>query len=92
MGVRPANEDDASEAEDLAGATLCDNECLAANNVIGSNTVKYYEVILDSGSQINILHPRFLRDVREGHGGCKGLFGERTYLTKVRSLDGFLSA
>jgi hypothetical protein len=51
--------------------------------------VKYYEVILDSGSQVNIIHPRFLRDVREGHGGCKGLFGSKTKLTKVGMLEGF---
>jgi hypothetical protein len=51
--------------------------------------VKYHEVILDSGSQINIVHPRFLHDVCDGHGGCKGLFGEKTNLTKVSFLEGF---
>jgi hypothetical protein len=38
---------------------------------------------------VNIVHPRFLRDVREGHGGCKGLFGSKTKLTKVGMLEGF---
>jgi Reverse transcriptase (RNA-dependent DNA polymerase). len=61
-------------------------ECLAASS---GDAVKYYEVILDSGSQVNIIHPRFLRDVREGHGGCKGLFGSKTKLTKVGMLEGF---
>jgi hypothetical protein len=27
--------------------------------------------------------------MREGHGGCKGLFGEKTNLTKISMLEGF---
>ena len=71
------------------GVTQYDGECFATRANGNSDTVKYYEVILDSGSQINIVHPRFLRDVREGHGGCKGLFGSKTRLTKVGMLEGF---
>ena len=51
--------------------------------------VKYYEVLLDSGSQVNIIHPRFLHNLHEGYGGCKGLFGSKTKLTKVGMLEGF---
>jgi hypothetical protein len=84
----PEGDEDASDADDLVGVTQYDGECLSTSNGNG-DAVKYYEVILDSGSQINIVHPRFLRDVREGHGGCKGLFGSKTRLTKVGMLEGF---
>ena len=91
----PEGDDDASEADDLVGMTQYDGECLATLDygeclvASSGDAVKYHEVILDSGSQVNIIHPRFLRDVREGHGGCKGLFGSKTNLTKVGMLEGF---
>ena len=53
------------------------------------DAVKYYEVLLDSGSQVNIIHPRFLCNIHAGYGGCEGLFGSKSKLTKVGMLEGF---
>jgi hypothetical protein len=83
----PENESDESGTDDLAGLTLVeDGMCLVTRS---KDTIKYYEIILDSGSQVNIVHPRFLENIREGDGGCKGLFGQGTKLTKVGTLPGF---
>ena len=91
----PEGDYDASEDNHLVGLTQYDGECLITFDygkclTTGSgDTIKYYEVILDSGSQVNVIHPRFLCDVHEGHGGCKGLFSSKTKLTKVGMLEGF---
>eukprot|EP00557_Chaetoceros_sp_GSL56_P005694 CAMPEP_0176500028 /NCGR_PEP_ID=MMETSP0200_2-20121128/13286_1 /TAXON_ID=947934 /ORGANISM="Chaetoceros sp., Strain GSL56" /LENGTH=1532 /DNA_ID=CAMNT_0017898575 /DNA_START=170 /DNA_END=4768 /DNA_ORIENTATION=+ len=50
---------------------------------------KKHEVILDTGSEINCVHPQFLVDIRDSVGGFKGLSGDRTKVTKVGALAGF---
>jgi len=50
---------------------------------------KYYEIILDSGSQVDVVHPRFLRNLRESEGGFKGLSGQEMNTSYVGELEGF---
>jgi hypothetical protein len=50
---------------------------------------KSHEIILDSGSEINCVHPKFLVNLRSGDGGFKGLSGEKTSVTKIGTLLGF---
>ena len=38
-----------------------------------SYVLKPYEVLLDTASQVNVMHPRFLTDIRQGEGGFSGL-------------------
>jgi Reverse transcriptase (RNA-dependent DNA polymerase) len=57
----------------------------------GSNFCKDHEVILDNASDVTIMHPRFLTNVRE----CRtedffsGLSGPKKRITKVGDLAGF---
>ena len=84
----PENQDEEDE-EPLAGTTLKDNEdCFQAGPEKGRNFYMY-EILLDSGSQVNCVHPRFLSEVREGTGGFRGLSGARTKVNKVGRLAGF---
>jgi len=51
----PENESNKSGMDDLTGLTLVeDGMCLVT---CSKDTIKYYEIILDSGSQVNIVHP-----------------------------------
>ena len=52
-------------------------------------TIEWYHVGLDSCSQVNIMNPRFLSNIRPGVGGYVGLKGESTKTKMVGDLDGF---
>ncbi len=58
-----------------------------------SNTItKHYEIILDSGSQVDVVHPMFLCNLQESERGFKGLSGQEINTTYVGELEGLLSA
>ena len=50
-----------------------------------------FEVCLDNGSQVNIIHPRFLTGVKDGSGSFKGADRNTrsTKTTQVGHLEGF---
>jgi Arginine methyltransferase-interacting protein, contains RING Zn-finger len=82
----PENEDDDDE-DGLVGMTLKDDEnCFAAST---KRDFYMYEIMLDSGSQVNCVHPRFLENLREGQGGFRGLYGPGKRTNTVGMLPGF---
>jgi hypothetical protein len=52
-------------------------------------SIEWYHVGLDSCSQVNIMNPRFLTNIRPGEGAYVGLKGESTATNMVGDLDGF---
>ena len=50
-----------------------------------------YEVVLDNGSQVNIVHPRFLTGIRNGSGSYKGVdkTAKSSRTTQVGNIEGF---
>ena len=53
-----------------------------------NSVLKYYEVALDNASQVNVIHPRFLTNVRKGKGSFSGLNSNNK--SKATSLVGDL--
>ena len=68
------------------GSGAIDKYC----GICSSLGIKKYEVILDSGSQVNILHPDLLRNLRstDSHG-YKGSTGKEKKVEQVGYLEGF---
>ena len=52
-------------------------------------TIEWYHVGLDSCSQVNVVNPRFLKNIRPGRGNYVGLKGESQKTVLVGDLDGF---
>jgi hypothetical protein len=76
------SEDDDSEPP-LAGMTL--STCCAATE---ARLYEYYEVCLDSGSQVNIVDPRLLKGIKNSKKAYRSMNGTTT-TAKVGYLDGF---
>ena len=55
----------------------------------GHESIEWYHVGLDSCSQVNIVNPRFLHNIRPGEGQYVGLKGESAETKLVGDLDGF---
>lgn len=89
--------DDDSEEDDepIAGVAIeeiiesadDDVQCLYGGD--SEERPRKNEILLDSGSQINCVHPRFLVNLRNGTGGFKGLSGDKTSTTQIGTLRGF---
>jgi hypothetical protein len=63
----PENESD--DDDGLAGMTLKDDgDCFAMGREF-----RMYEILLDSGSQVNCVHPTFLQSLRDRYWGFRGL-------------------
>jgi len=55
----------------------------------GSKHLQWYEVALDSCSQVNVFNPRFLTNIRSGTGSYVGLSGAAKMTNLVGDLEGF---
>ena len=82
--------DHTPESKDITDdqATLVKNSLCAAS---GAGPTRYYEAILDNGSQVSVFHPRFLRNIRPGKGSYKVLSGNKTETQMEGSLPGFFN-
>lgn len=92
--VRDCLENESDDEDQFARPMLTvlikdEGDCFAAGTG-GRKNLCMYEIILDSGSQVNCMHPRFLQDLREGYGGFRGLYGTGKEINKIgRRLAGF---
>jgi hypothetical protein len=77
------SEDDSSEPP-LAGMTLSTSSAVTE----ATKLFQYYEVCLDSGSQVNIVDPRLLKNIRKSEKTYRSMNGTAT-TGKVGYLDGF---
>jgi len=82
------NEEEESSGEEseppLAGMTL--EACCAATGT--ERLYEFYEVCLDSGSQVNIMDPRLLKNIKSSQKTYRSMNGTST-TAKVGYLDGF---
>ena len=53
------------ESGDLGGITRADSNYLP----------EWFEIALDNCSQVNVVNPRFLKNIRDGKGSNSGLAG-----------------
>ena len=87
-GCPELQEDGSSEGEEeplLAGMTLQDYCCEARE---GSKLHKWYEVCLDSGSQVNIVDPRLLTNIITEEKTYRSMNGSAT-TSQTGHLEGF---
>jgi hypothetical protein len=77
------SEDDSSEPP-LAGMVLSTSRAMTE----ATKLFQYYEVCLDSGSQVNIVDPRLLKNIRKSEKTYRSMNGTAT-TGKVGYLDGF---
>ena len=52
---------------------------------------RWYEVVLDNGSQVNVVNPRFLKNIRPGSGTYVGVSGDKNETSLVGDLEGFFT-
>ena len=64
---------------DLGGMTRADSNYLP----------EWYEIALDNCSQVNVVNPRFLKNIRDGKGSYSGLAGNTKTTTLWGDLEGF---
>jgi hypothetical protein len=85
----PELAEESSSSEDseppMAGMTF-DDACYKTTNA--DKLFKYYEVCLDSGSQVNIVEPRLLRNLRTTQKSYRSMNGKAT-TSQVGYLEGF---
>jgi len=74
------------ELEDLpkSNATMAQSFATKTNGPL-----KYYEVLLDTASQVNVLHPRFLTNIGFGEGEFSGLDRGRKRTNEMGDLRDF---
>ena len=83
--------DASSKSEHTKPQTTSQNAPITHNLYAGTGDVpvRYYEFILDNGSQVSVSHPRFLTNLRQGSGSYKGLSGSATKTSMEGILPGF---
>jgi len=84
--ARDCTEDRKEAGSPIVGATM--NACYATVNRPIKRMFEPYEVCLDSGSQVNIIHPMLLRKIRTEPRQFKSMNGIGG-TTEVGILDGF---
>jgi len=76
----------------------CNRDCRGLNamtctkNAHSGLLPEKFEIALDSCSQVNIIHRRFLKNIRPGSGRFVGLSKQDSNVTEVGDLEGFLNA
>lgn len=88
----PENEDDGEEADaPIAGMTIVAKDRDQINCLYGGRVISIgrNDVILDGGSEVDILHPRFLTNLRPGKGCFRGLHGTSKSTNEIGFLRGF---
>ncbi len=88
----PKNNDDNEEQEPMAGMTYegftgCSNGCCATGKR-KKHLHKIYEVCIDNGSQVNIVHPTLLHNLRASTKGYQSMNGGAV-TSQVGLLEGF---